>query len=337
MDDWDQYTVLLDLLLEGTDPETACRRVLENTVPEFNQQVRTHQEKNESDSYTAVMAVASKYFRDPELSSRIETVVNALRRRTETETYTIPLQQRKTAMQTLPLDTSPIIITLALSDVFSTNEQPYTTEVAISDHFILGDEEASGTVVVKVADQIHIQSYQHFDNERVIQKVKEYFKYDDVLREAGQGFKRKRFDALVCDHIPANVALSVVQGEVKVQEAIDQVDAAVKELTDIHMSRGFYADLADQIKTNNDTTQLLGIALRGVLPYAENEVFALADVASKDGDPVTQEEFEKGSEKITRAQQALNILNASALSVENLPDDAFDETFQITFEDEGED
>lgn len=93
--------------------------------------------------------------------------------------------------------------------------------------------------------------------------------------------------------------------------------------------------IQEQIKSSEHVAhlaQLLGVSLRDILPYAINERDALGD--HKDGSPEAEEEYEVASVKISRAEQALNILNASSLSVENLPNDTFDDEFRIKFDEE---
>lgn len=87
-------------------------------------------------------------------------------------------------------------------------------------------------------------------------------------------------------------------------------------------------------ESSSDLMQFLGVALRGVLPYAENEVGGLWNSAHRDNDPALREEAQKGSEHITRAQAALNRLNETPLSIEEIEDDAFDDTFEIRFDEE---
>lgn len=83
---------------------------------------------------------------------------------------------------------------------------------------------------------------------------------------------------------------------------------------------------------NRHLAQLLGISLRDILPHAINERDSLEE--HKDGSHEAEEEYEVVSVKISRAEQALNILNAGPLSVENIPNDAYDEEFQISFDEE---
>lgn len=83
-------------------------------------------------------------------------------------------------------------------------------------------------------------------------------------------------------------------------------------------------------------TQFLGVSLRALLPYAEQEVGSLREIGSRDNDSDVLAEAMTGHLAIQRANVALNTLNASSLSVEELDDDAFDDDFQVVF-DESED
>lgn len=247
-------------------------------------------------------------------------------------------------------DDSEVVIELPLTDVYGPDLKPYTTEAVINDHFIPEDEESTGVVRIKVGEKIRIESSACFDNDRVIAKVRDYLSHDNVFRETGQEFARARFERATQNTIPSTVAIMMIQqnnGDLLTKASEDQlqrighglkaIDEDIPQSPTIQMSMPFFDDVASAIKEERQLTQLMGVALRGVLPYAENEVFALAGAFQKDGDESIREEYERGSEKVSRAHQALNILNSSSLSIEGLSDDAFDDSFQIKFEDDGDD
>lgn len=99
--------------------------------------------------------------------------------------------------------------------------------------------------------------------------------------------------------------------------------------------QGLPAEIKDQLEDDERTrhlTQLLGIALRDILPYAEAEVEYLDE--NRDGTPDTEQEYDVATVHLSRAQQALNTLNTTSLKVENVPSDAYDEEFQISFDSE---
>lgn len=107
-------------------------------------------------------------------------------------------------------------------------------------------------------------------------------------------------------------------------------------------------ELAIQIHQSNQLTQLLGVALREVVPYAQ--IYAVqearlalqqihADISSdnmaetKGKLQAVQDSYNTARRRVHRAQDALSVLNSTQLFVENLPEDAFDDAFQLRFED----
>jgi hypothetical protein len=94
-------------------------------------------------------------------------------------------------------------------------------------------------------------------------------------------------------------------------------------------------EMGAKVERGHKLTQLLGISLRGVLPYAEQELERLR-TAAKDGpeDMDAKDERDNASYRIQRAAQALNQLGLSPLTVENCADEEFDDEFEIRFTDE---
>lgn len=83
-------------------------------------------------------------------------------------------------------------------------------------------------------------------------------------------------------------------------------------------------------KRQDDLTQLLGISLRDILPYAQNEITAIGDRV--DDTVESQDRYAAAYTRLNRATQALNVLNTTPLSVENLTNDIFDDEFEIKFD-----
>lgn len=93
----------------------------------------------------------------------------------------------------------------------------------------------------------------------------------------------------------------------------------------------------------DELAQFVGLALMGILPYAESEV-AYMDDDVKNHQPVddigpTREELElkakEAHQAVTRAQKALNMINAHPQwNSRGLPASHFDDTFQIKFDEE---
>lgn len=81
-------------------------------------------------------------------------------------------------------------------------------------------------------------------------------------------------------------------------------------------------------------TQFLGVALRGVLPYAEQEVHSIHEVARRDNDEEARAEAIDGDRALIRARIALDRLNGTSATIADLDDDVFDEDFEVTFEDD---
>ena len=88
-----------------------------------------------------------------------------------------------------------------------------------------------------------------------------------------------------------------------------------------------------QLDKERTLTCALGVALRQVVPFAENEVGALHDAAQRDRDEDVAALAEDGSRALHRARTVLKKLDESHLTVRHMKDDQFDETFQIKFED----
>lgn len=94
-------------------------------------------------------------------------------------------------------------------------------------------------------------------------------------------------------------------------------------------------EMGEKVKHDHNLTQLLGLSLRGVLPYAEHELDGLRDaVRNNPGDPDLRDERDRASYRVQRAAQALEKLNLSPLAVDNCADEEFDDTFEIRFTDE---
>lgn len=91
--------------------------------------------------------------------------------------------------------------------------------------------------------------------------------------------------------------------------------------------------LGEKVKLEHDLTQLLGVSLRGVLPYAQQELEELIEDQKDSSDQDLKDELDICNVHIQRAQQALQHLNDSPLSIAVVLDDAFDDTFEIRFED----
>ncbi len=91
--------------------------------------------------------------------------------------------------------------------------------------------------------------------------------------------------------------------------------------------------VGEEINKERRLTCALGVALRQVLPFAENEVASLHDDAQRDGDEGFAEQAEEGSRSLHRARVLLDKLDKGPLSIRHTKDDAFDEEFQIKFED----
>ena len=81
-------------------------------------------------------------------------------------------------------------------------------------------------------------------------------------------------------------------------------------------------------------TQFLGLSLRSVLPYAESEANNLSEVARRDNDDEVQAESVIAERALQRARVALERLDGTSLSINELEDDALDDDFEITFEDD---
>jgi len=94
-------------------------------------------------------------------------------------------------------------------------------------------------------------------------------------------------------------------------------------------------EMGEKVKHDHQLTQLLGVSLRGVLPYAEHELDGLRDaVRNNPGDPDLRDERDRASYRIQRATHALTQLGLSPLAIENCADEEFDDTFEIRFTDE---
>jgi hypothetical protein len=84
------------------------------------------------------------------------------------------------------------------------------------------------------------------------------------------------------------------------------------------------AALAKQVKANGDLAQATAVALRGVLPYARQEVLSIHEVARRDGDEVAASEAAAGDVAIERADKVLRAIDKSHLPISALKDDHFD-------------
>lgn len=242
-----------------------------------------------------------------------------------------------------------IHFSLPLTDVFGPTLKPYTVSSTISDHFIPGDEAAFATVSIQVDDRIRITSREGYDQEKVISKVKEYLSHDNVLREIGQELDRRRFEKATQNLIPAEVAIMMIatgnkdlldnatEEQLKVLgQAAREIDAtleanlakaitsATRDDPTVTMNWGFFDGLTNTIREERKLTQFLGVGLRDVLPYAERDVFA------------SETRDSNAHRAITRAQAALNRLEATDLKIKDVPNDAFDDDFQVIFDDEDE-
>ena len=92
-------------------------------------------------------------------------------------------------------------------------------------------------------------------------------------------------------------------------------------------------DVSRQLDKERTLTCALGVALRQVLPYAEQEVDSLEIDADCDGDDGTAQEAAEGRRSLQRARVVLKKLDQTHLTVRDYKDDHFDESFQIKFED----
>ncbi len=101
----------------------------------------------------------------------------------------------------------------------------------------------------------------------------------------------------------------------------------------VEVAGDLLSDVMHHVVAERTMTCALGVALRQVLPFAENEVLALHDSAHRNGDLELSEQAQDASRSITRAQAVLNKLEKTHLAVRHLEDDHFDEEFQIKFED----
>lgn len=93
-------------------------------------------------------------------------------------------------------------------------------------------------------------------------------------------------------------------------------------------------NLQAEIERERHLTQLLGVSLRGVLPYAEAHLDTLTGDTMINREPDIKREIKSCSVYVQRAQQALQHLNDSEHSILNVQDDAFDDEFKIVFEDD---
>lgn len=89
-------------------------------------------------------------------------------------------------------------------------------------------------------------------------------------------------------------------------------------------------DQVQSAKRQDDLTQLLGISLRDILPYAETQINTQGEQVNDS--PESQDAYAAAFTNLSRAQQALNVLNTTPLSVENLTNDLFDDEFEIKFD-----
>lgn len=94
-------------------------------------------------------------------------------------------------------------------------------------------------------------------------------------------------------------------------------------------------EMGEAAARNHDLTRLLGVSLRGVLPYAEQALENLREtVKNNPEDPDLRDERNRASYRVQRATQALNHLGLSTLPIENCTDEEYDDTFEIRFTDE---
>lgn len=84
------------------------------------------------------------------------------------------------------------------------------------------------------------------------------------------------------------------------------------------------AALAKQVTQNGELAQAAAVALRGILPYAQQEVSSLHEVARRDGDETVAEEAKAGDAALERADKVLRAFDKSHLPIESLKDDHFD-------------
>lgn len=99
-------------------------------------------------------------------------------------------------------------------------------------------------------------------------------------------------------------------------------------------------DMQEQVhkaQRQNDLTQLLGVALRSVLPYADCEMETLRRQHEANEDGGLKVELDLASQRIRRGYAAVDLLNETQLFIKNTPEDAFDDTFEIYFADDDED
>lgn len=102
---------------------------------------------------------------------------------------------------------------------------------------------------------------------------------------------------------------------------------------DLDTAKDLLHCVSSRLEDERTLTCALGVALRQVLPFAENEVAGLHDSAQRDGDEDVASLAEDGSRSVHRARVVLKRLDRSHMPVHDLKDDHFDESFNIKFED----
>ena len=117
---------------------------------------------------------------------------------------------------------------------------------------------------------------------------------------------------------------------------LESTRATAIERPTVSMNWGFFNDLTDTIREERKLTQFLGVGLRGVLPYAKQEASYLIDAQRREDCEKGYQEGQLAKRAVVRAQAALNRLETTELKIIDIPNDTFDDDFQVIFDD-GED
>lgn len=92
------------------------------------------------------------------------------------------------------------------------------------------------------------------------------------------------------------------------------------------------AGVANRITIASGLACATAVALRGVLPWAQQEVNRQQEVARTGGDDTLQEETDAGSAAIVRGYNALRAVDRGIRPIHDLPDDAYDDTINCYFD-----
>lgn len=92
-------------------------------------------------------------------------------------------------------------------------------------------------------------------------------------------------------------------------------------------------EMAEDLTKERQLAQFLGLSLRAVMPATERGLLSMiAMSATSPDDKSLNQRVELTNQAFQRAQHALDLLDGCHLSVEMLPDDHFDEHFEVKFE-----